>query len=169
VQAAAGAAVQAMGQAGAEEAALIKTQIVGKGAKYVAVVNLPDVSQTPLALSLDANTRTLINTMVTTFNSQLTTGLSGTSGVIIVDAYTQGHDETANPAQYSLTNVVSPACATNSPANPLGGSSLTCTAASLVSGDTSGYLYADSVHPTPYGYQLLAQFVAVQLAKAGWI
>jgi len=168
VNAAATAAVTSMGQAGAQLAGLIKTEVLAKGARYVLVVNLPDVSQTPFALSVDASTRGLINTMVTTFNSQLQSGLSGAS-VVLVDAYTQGRDQTANPAKYSLTNVTTPACSATSPNNPLGGSSITCTAASTIAGDTSMYLYADTVHPTPYGYELLAQFVAVQMARAGWL
>jgi outer membrane lipase/esterase len=162
------AAVAAMGQSGADLANLVKTQVLAKGAKYVVVVNLPDVAQTPFANALDAQTRGLLNTMVTTFNAQLTAGLAGTP-VVLVDAYTQGHDQIAEPAQYSLTNITTPACSATSPANPLQGSSIACTAASTIPGDTSMYLFADTVHPTPYGYQLLAQFVAVQMAKAGWI
>jgi outer membrane lipase/esterase len=168
VGAASQAAVAGMGQAGAELAGLVKTQIVAKGAKYVVVVNLPDVSQTPFALAFDAQTRALMQTMVTTFNAQLAAGLNG-SPVLLVDAYTQGHDQNANPAQYSLTNVTTPACSATSPANPLQGSSIACTSASLITGDTSHYEFADTVHPTPYGYQLLAQFVAIQMAKAGWL
>jgi outer membrane lipase/esterase len=168
VGAASQAAVAGMGQAGAELAGLVKTQIVAKGAKYVIVVNLPDVSQTPFALALDAQTRSLMQTMVTTFNAQLAAGLNG-APVVLVDAYTQGHDQNANPAQYSLTNVTTAACSATSAANPLQGSSIACTSASLIAGDTSHYEFADSVHPTPYGYQLLAQFVAIQMAKAGWL
>jgi outer membrane lipase/esterase len=33
----------------------------------------------------------------------------------------------------------------------------------------SRYQFADDVHPTPYGHQLLAQFAASELAKAGWL
>jgi outer membrane lipase/esterase len=110
----------------------------------------------------------LMQTMVTTFNTQLAAGLNG-APVVLVDAYTQGHDQNANPAQYSLTNVTTPACSATSAANPLQGSSIACTSASLIAGDTSHYEFADTVHPTPYGYQLLAQFVAIQMAKAGWL
>jgi phospholipase/lecithinase/hemolysin len=169
VNAAATAAVTTMGQAGAELAGLVQAQVLAKGAKYVVVVNLPDVSQTPSALLADVQTRGLINQMVTTFNAQLAAGLAGTP-VVLVDAYSQGRDQTANPAQYSLTNVTTPACSTTSPANPFQGSSLGCTSASTVQADVSGFLYADSSgHPTPFGYQLLAQFVGVQMAKAGWL
>lgn len=169
VTAASQAAVAGMAQAATELVALVNTQLLAKGAKYVAVVNLPDVSQTPFAAPLDAATKGLINTMVTTFNSTLNTGLAGKTGVIIVDAYSQGRDQTANPQQYALSNVTTPACSATSPANPLQGNSLTCTANSLIAGDTSKYLYADSVHLTPFGYQLLAQFVTKNLAVAGWL
>ena len=162
------AAVAGMAQAATELVALVNTQVLAKGAKYVAIVNLPDVSQTPYAATLDPATRGFINLMVTTFNSTLSSGLAGKSGVLIVDAYTQGRDQVANPGQYSLSSVTARACSTTSPANPLGGSSLTCTAGSTNAGDTSKYLFADDVHLTPFGNQLLAQFVSKNLATAGW-
>jgi phospholipase/lecithinase/hemolysin len=162
------AAGASMAQAGTELATLVKTQVLAKGARYVVVVNLPDVAQTPFGDSLDAQTRGLITSLVTAFNSQLAAGLAG-APVILVDAFTQGHDQMANPAKYGLTNITTPACSTTSPANPLQGSSIACTAASTIPGDTSKFAFADSVHPTPYGYQLLAQYVAAQMAKAGWL
>jgi phospholipase/lecithinase/hemolysin len=169
VQAAATAAVMGMGQAGAELAGLVKAQILGKGAKYVVLVNLPDATSSPSLAPADAQTKALVTQMITTFNTQLANGLQG-SGVVYVDAYTQGQDQIAHPDQYSLTNVTTPACSATSPANPLGGSSITCTAASTVATDVSHYLFADATgHLTPYGYQLLAQYVAVQIAKAGWL
>jgi phospholipase/lecithinase/hemolysin len=166
--AAVNAALTAMGQAGAELAALIKTQLLAKGARYVVVSNLPDVSLTPFALGLDASSRGLIRAMVTTFNDQLAAGLSGTS-VLLVDAYTRGQAQAANPGTFGLGNITSPACSTTSPANPLQGSSLACTTASLVTPDISGYLYADSVHPTPLGYELFAQFVIERMEAADWL
>jgi outer membrane lipase/esterase len=166
--AAANAAVANMGAAGAELAALVKSQVLAKGARYVVVVNLPDVAQTPFGSTLDAQTRGLITTMVTTFNGQLQSGLSGTPA-LYVDAFTQGHDQYANPAKYGLTNITTPACSATSPANPLAGSSITCTAASTVAADTSTYGFADSVHPSPLGYQLLANYVIGQMRAAGWL
>jgi phospholipase/lecithinase/hemolysin len=166
--AAVNAALSGMGQAGAELATLVKTQVLAKGARYVLVLNLPDVAQTPFAMTLDAQTRGLVNTMVTTFNGQLQAGLSGTSA-LYVDVYTQGRDQYTNPSKYGITNVTTPACSTTSPANPLGGSSLGCTNASTVAADTSTYLFADTVHPTPLGYRLQADFVIAQMRAAGWI
>lgn len=170
VQAAAGAAVAAMAGAGAELASLVKGQIIARGANYVAVVNLPDVAQTPASMAQDAQTRALVNQAVVAFNTQLAAGLKGTAGVVYVDAYTRSREQVANPAQYGLANVTVPACSTVSPANPFGGSAITCTALSTVAGDVSRYLFADgSGHLTPYGYQLLAEYVATQLTNAGWL
>ncbi len=170
--AAAGAAQQAalagMVQAANELVAAINTQVLAKGAKYVAIVNLPDLSQTPFIAPLDPATRGFSNLLVTTFNNTVSAGLAGKPGVIIIDAYAQGRDQIANPGQYNLSNVTSFACSTTSPANPFAGSSLGCTTASLIPGDTSRYLFADDIHQTPVGNQLLAQFVAKNLATAGW-
>jgi phospholipase/lecithinase/hemolysin len=167
VQAATAAALASMGQAGADLAGLVKSQVLGKGARYVVVFNLGDVSQTVFGRTLDSQSQQLVNTMVTTFNSQLQAGLTGTP-VLLLDAYTRGHDWAANPAKYDITNGTTQACSTTSPANPLQGSSLGCTSASTVAADTSGYLYADDVHPTPLGYRLMAQLAEEQMTAAGW-
>ena len=87
----------------------------------------------------------------------------------MVDAYTNGRDEVANPAQYGLTNVTTPACSTTSTANPLAGTSLTCTTLSTVPGDTSHYLFSDSVHFTPFEYQFIGELVNKELLLAGWL
>jgi outer membrane lipase/esterase len=162
------AALAGMAQAGAELANLVKTQLLGKGARFVVVVNVPDVSQSPFGLSLDTSTRSLLNTLVTTFNGQLQAGLRG-ADVLLVDAYTQGRLQTATPSQFGITNVTTPACSTTSPNNPLQGSSLACTSASTIEADVSGFLYADTVHATPLGYRLIANHVTAQMHAAGWL
>ncbi|MCY4753113.1 SGNH/GDSL hydrolase family protein [Pelomonas aquatica] len=165
--AAATAGVTAMGQAGAELAGYVKALVVGKGAKNVVVINLPDVSLTPFAKSLPAATQGLILQMVNTFNDQLKGGLSGTD-LVWVDAAQGVRDEIANPAKYSLANVTMPACDLSPAKNPLA-SSLVCNANNVVAGDVSHYLFADTVHPTPYGEQLLSQAVSLELARKGWL
>jgi phospholipase/lecithinase/hemolysin len=165
--AAATAAVTAMGTAGAELAAYVKSQILAKGAKSVLVVNLPDVSKTPFGVSLESAAPTVINTMVQAFNSQLQAGLAGTTAVV-VDAYTASREQFANPAQFGVSNSTTPACNLAAAANPLA-SSLVCSAANVIAGDVSRYYFADSVHPTPYGYKLLAQLVSRSMAQAGWL
>lgn len=166
--AAASAGVAAMGQAGAELATLIKTQIAGKGARFIVVVNLPDVALTPFGLTLDAQTRGLVTTMTNAFNTQLQSGLAGVANIVYVDFFAQQKVVVANPGAYGLSNITTEACDPASPANPLQGSSLTCTANSLRAG-TSGWQYADGVHPTPLGHAVIADFVAAQLSAAGWL
>lgn len=163
--AAATAAVTAMAQAGGELAGYIQSLVLAKGATHVVVVNLPDVSKTPFALSQDASTQALVLQMTEAFNDQLAQGLAGVTGVLTVDAFTQSQDQAANPAQYALTNITDTACDLTK--TPIG--SLTCSSATVVAGDISHYSYADTVHPTPFGYQLLAEFVARQLISAGWL
>jgi len=160
------AAVQAVGQAGAELAGYVNNLIVGNGAKYVTVVNIPDIGTTPFGDAQTAATVSLVNTMVATFNAQLQAGLANDPDVLLVDANTESHLNTQDPAQYGLTNVTTPAC--NLAALPIP-SSLVCTTANENTGDVSHYLFADTVHPTPYGYSLLAKYVATQMALKGWM
>lgn len=161
-------AVTAMGLAGVELATYIKTAIVGNGAKKVVVLNIPDIKGTPFGQSQDELTQGLVDAMVTTFNTQLKSALQGTSGVLLIDAYAASKDEVEHPGTYSLSNVKGTACKLNDPqVNPLN-SSLVCNAANVVAGDVSHYLFADTVHPTPYGYQLMSQLVLKELVLAKW-
>ena len=164
----AAAAVAAMQTAAQELAGYVNNMILANGAKYVTVVNIPDVGTTPFGNSLSASALALVNQMVSTFNSTLQAGVASSPNVVFVDANTQSHLNTQTPSQYGLTNVTTPACNLAPTANPLG-SSLTCNASNVISGDISHYLFADSVHPTPYGYSLLAKYVATQMATRGWL
>jgi outer membrane lipase/esterase len=165
-------AVTEMGKAGAELAGYIKALVLAKGAKTVVVVNLPNVSKTPDSLVQSAEAQGFVNLMTTTFNDQLKAGLAGT-GVVLADAYTESTNQATDPAPYGLSNVKDRACS-NAPATPttpapnaLGGSSLVCNASNVIAGDVSRYQYADGVHPTPYGYELLAKFVLSEMLKSG--
>jgi len=48
-------------------------------------------------------------------------------------------------------------------------SSLVCSSpGTLVAGDTKLYLYADDVHPTPYGHLLIALLAYAAMVDAHW-
>ncbi|WP_028602376.1 SGNH/GDSL hydrolase family protein [Ottowia thiooxydans] len=172
----------------------IKSQALDQGAEHVAVLNMPPVTLTPrfqMVLkaiaaaqgeAASAQAGALFDVWVQTFNARLAQEVGAEKRVIVVDFYTNFVNEMKNPAQYGLTNVTTPAC----PPSGVGSDGLptysfaTCTAASLSAmtppaGSTGGtnwwttYAFADSFHPTPYGYQLMAQMVTVDLAKAGWL
>ena len=172
---AATAAVTAMGTAGAQLAAYVNTMILAKGATHVVVVNLPDVSLTPYAIASGPAAQALVKQMTVAFNTQLQAGLTASDSLVFVDAFAASEDQAAHPAQYGLSNVTSPACDLT-----VVSSSLICTKASLISAlapspatapatAANGYEYADSVHPTPFGYSLLATLVAENLALKGWL
>ncbi|EZP41520.1 SGNH/GDSL hydrolase family protein [Janthinobacterium lividum] len=160
--------VAAMKQAGTELVALVKDQIIAKGANYVIVNNLPDVAGTPSGLSKDANTKALINAMVSAFNGELSGGLSANAKVLLVDVFAVSHDQATNPGPYGLTNVSETACDLSAPGNILG-SSLVCNGSNLKAGDVSHYSYADDVHPTPFNNLLLARYVAKDMVVRGWL
>jgi len=173
------AAVTAMGTAGAEEAGYITQLILPAGAKHVVVVNIPDVSVTPLGIGLGAQTQAIIQMMVEAFNQQLAAGLAGhTDTVLQVDLYTQSQQEHADPDQYGLTEVDTPACdltdsrgQTTPGAELLAGvpTSLLCTTGTTLATDVSRYEYADTVHPTPYAYSLITSLVVTRMAQNGWL
>jgi outer membrane lipase/esterase len=159
-------AVGFMATAGTELANLVKNQMVAKGASHVVVVTLPDVSLTPSFLGTAGQGLALA--LSESFNGALTAGLADAgSAVLVVDAFTQSQEQAADPAQFDLSNVTTPACDLSDEGPILFATSLVCNANTLIAGDTSKFLYADGVHPTPYGYKLLAQFVADRLVKAG--
>jgi phospholipase/lecithinase/hemolysin len=148
--------------------------MISQGAKRVLVVNIPDVSQTPMATA-SPTTQPLVLALTQAFNATLQAGLATTSEVVFVDAFAENRRQLANPAHYALTNVTTVACDLTSPKNVLAtaghadGSSLVCDASNLVAGDTSHYMFADNVHPTPYGHKLLAQYATKAMVIAGWL
>lgn len=171
-------AVAAMVTAAGELGASVKNML-DKGATRVVVVNLPDISQTPnvrgTVVGADRSTQQLVLAMTTAFNSALQASLAGTQGVLFVDAFSENQQQMTHPARYGLSNVSATACNLNYGVNPLAtvgmadGSALACKASNLNAGDTSRYLFADGVHPTPYGHKLLAQYVSKALVVAGWL
>lgn len=163
----AASAVAAVQTAASELATAVQTQIVAKGAKYVVVMNIPDIGSTPQATP---TSKPLYDSLVTAFNTQLKTSLPDSANVLNVDAFTASKDEVANPGKYNLTNVTTTACNLTAPSpNPLA-SSLACNSANLNTGVTAGdhYLFADNVHPTPYGHALFATYVLQAMTNKGW-
>jgi phospholipase/lecithinase/hemolysin len=127
-----------------------------------------------------AQAEALFKGWVTTFNNELATRFEGDARVAVVDFYTAFNDQVSTPAQFSLTNVKTPAC----PITGMGSDGLpsytfaTCTATALSASPPAGasganwwksYAFSDSFHPTPYGHQLLAQLISKTLAIKGWL
>jgi len=170
----------------------IKTNALDKGATHIAVLNIPAVAKTPrfqtvltgvekkVGVQARAGVEQLANVWIQTFNTRLATKFAGDSRVVVVDFYSAFLDQVANPSQYGLTNVSTPACPiTGFDADGLPKYNFeTCTAANLSAAPRVGesgpdwwktYAFSDGFHPTPYGYQLMSQLVARSLSQAGWI
>ncbi|MGV8899030.1 MAG: SGNH/GDSL hydrolase family protein [Burkholderiaceae bacterium] len=167
--------VAAMARAGDQLATLVKTQIVANGAHHVTVLNLPDASKTPYALAQSGKAQDWISAMVIAFNARLLAGLVGQPKVLLVDAWTFDRDQANNPGSYGFSNVTTPACADVDSDNPLSPpknvlhSALVCNKNNLIAGADQNYKFADTVHPTPFTNQLLAQHVSKKMVEKGWL
>ena len=160
------ALVPQMAAAGAELAALIRNEIVAKGATHVVLNNLPDVGSTPYAKAQSASSQQLVAGMVSAFNIALRVGIDGLEDkVLFVDLFTSSQDQFANPAKYGISNVTTPACG----ANKLGTTSLVCNGSNIINTSVGGYLFADDVHPSPLGQSLIAKSVAEAMVAKGWL
>ena len=173
-------AVAALEQAAGEEAVYIKREIIGAGAQYVLVMNLPDVSLTPMAIAEGPAAQAEIQQLTQVYNGALKATLYATtpgvksnsatpvaSPILFYDTFTASQGEAANAKTYGLTNITEPACNLAPAANPLG-SSIICSSANLAGANVLTYEYADDVHPTPYAHALLTKGVLQAMQAVGW-
>ena len=119
------------------------------GARYIIVWNMPDVGKTPFGVG--SGQSAAITQLSSFFNTTLSAGLDALHvDVIRLNDFLFLNEAIANPAAFGLTNVSVPACTVPS---------LLCTSATLVAPNAAQtYLFADTVHPTTAGHQLLADY-----------
>jgi len=162
-------AAAALEVAAAQEAGYINAEILGKGANYVLVMNLPDISLTPSGLAEPVADQAFIQLLTQAYNTALAASLAASpaSKVLLFDTYTASHNEVTNATTYGLTNTTTPACNLAPAANPLA-SSLICSSANLAGANVLNYEYADDVHPTPFAHALLAKGVLNAMTAKGW-
>ena len=168
-----------MKKAALELAAYVRDQILAQGGKYVIVMTLPDIADTPFGNSLPATVRPALTDLSLVFNLWLRDGLSQ-QPVEIVDGFALFKDLYANPAKYGISNNTVPACdATKIAAITAGavtdGSSLFCNSTTgapynglRAGADVNTWAFADSVHPTTGGHKVLSDAIAAQLKSFGW-
>ena len=121
------------------------------GARYIMVFNLPDIGKTPFGVGSGQGAS--ITSLSSLYNSTLSAGLDALHiDIIRLNIFGLLDEVIASPAAFGLTNVTSPACTTNA---------LLCTAATLVAPNAAQtYAFADSVHPTTAGHQIIADYAA---------
>jgi len=127
------------------------------GARTVVVLNLPDIGRTPFGLSGGPAASTQISQITGLYNATLQGGLAALGGnVIRIDTWRLFAEILADPAAYGLANTTARACG----ATP----SLLCGPSSYVAPNANRtYLFADDVHPTGAGFEVIAGAVAAHL------
>ena len=159
-------AIAVAAQAANDLATIVREQIVGQGANYVVVNNLRDLTGTPLGNAEDPALRSLVKTMVETFNRALKDGLDGEAKVAQIDMYFLSRDELTNPAFYAISNTTGTSCGPNA----FGGNALLCNVFNTWPGaDVSHAMYADNLYLTPYAQWLMARQVAFGMQAKGWL
>jgi outer membrane lipase/esterase len=170
-----------MATAANELVALVRNQIIARGAQRVAVLNLGDASRTPAFALADAQTKGLLAQLSAQFNTTLAAGLNGVAQARIVDMRGLTEAVAAAPASYGLTNVTEGACdpakiAAVTQGAVTDGSSLFCNVTAGVpfnglkaGASASTWFFADGVHPTTGGHRVWGDIVYGELQKAGWV
>lgn len=176
----------------------IRSNVLARGATRVLVTNIPAITNTPrfqgvldqvaaangggaAGAAARAQVEALARGWVAAFNTRLAAAFAADDRVIVVDGASEFDRQIANPAQYALTNVRTPAC----PVTGTGSDGLpsynfaTCTAAALSAAPPAGvtggagwwtsYAFSDGFHPSPYLHQLTYQLIALSLTRKGWL
>ncbi|MBL0149326.1 MAG: SGNH/GDSL hydrolase family protein [Ideonella sp.] len=176
---------QTVAQAGMKQAALelsgyVKTQILAKGGKYVAVLALIDIAGTPFGATVPPSVKPVLTDLSRIFNLWLRDGLTD-QPVQIVDTFALVADRLTNASKYGITNTTGMACSAAKISVLTGGkitdgSSLFCNATpgapfnGLTAGaDANTWYFADSVHPTTGGHKVLSDAIIAQLKSYGWL
>jgi phospholipase/lecithinase/hemolysin len=174
------AAQEELKTAALQLAGLVRSEILAKGGKYVAVYNLPDSSLTPFGSTLPATVRPVLSSLADIFNLWLREGLTG-QPVQLVDANSAFRDAYNNPSKYGIVNNTVPACDADKISAITGGavtdgSSLFCNGTPGVpfnglrtGADVNTWQYADGVHPTVGGHKLISDQALALLRSFGWI
>ena len=167
-------------KAAQELAGYVRTQILAKGGKYVAVMTLSDISDTPFGNTLPASARQVLTDLSNVFNLWLRDGLTG-QPVRLIDTFALFKDAYTNPAKYGIVNNTVPTCDPAKISAITGGavtdgSSLFCNSTpgapynGLRTGaDVNTWQFADGVHPTTGGHKTISDAFTAQLVSFGWL
>jgi outer membrane lipase/esterase len=139
----------ALGQSAVTLGTLVAT-LGASGAKYILVWNLPDPGKSPGGIA--SGQAAQISALAAFYNSTLNATLDATGvQAIRLNTLALFNEVLASPAAFGLTNVTTPGCTTQFVYQ--------CTPSTLVSLNVpQSYLFADSVHPTTAGHQILADY-----------
>jgi len=148
-------------------------QLVSNGAKSLLVLDVPDLSKTPIVTLGLANGSNVPSAALTAEAAQITTAYNtalssqlaaiasaGAVRIQVVDANASLNTAIANPAAYGLTNVTGRVWSGDNTSASSGALAVSGTAAQ------NQYLFWDVVHPTETGHQAIADLAEQQLIGA---
>lgn len=174
------AAQEAMKQAALELTGYVKTEILARGARYVAVLDLPDIVDTPFGATVTPAAQPVLRALSETFNLWLAEGLAG-QPVRIASMYALNKAVKASPGTYGLTNGTIPVCDVDriralTAGRITDGSSLFCNGTPGVpfntlrtGADVNTWQFADGVHPSTGGHKVISDEMLRLLRSFGWL
>lgn len=144
-------------------------QLDQAGARYVMVVNLPDLGLSPDVVALGPEVAAQLTAMTAAYNATLEAGLDNTRiNVIPVNLFALFNEFASQPARYGLSNVTDAACGVGALSVDCGpeGSGAPYTYAP---GTENTYLFADFGHPGTAAHRMLAQYAQSIVIAPGQI
>jgi phospholipase/lecithinase/hemolysin len=136
------------------------TELYQRGARQFLIANVPDISLTPAARTLNALYSPQTNTVLQLASSLVQGFNAGLDGIVAqlvlagadvarLDLYGGLYDIMANPTAFGLTNIISPCITPNEPP-------FTCQ-------NPDEYLFWDGAHPTEAVHAIFAEEAAITL------
>jgi phospholipase/lecithinase/hemolysin len=149
-------------------------QLAEKGAKYILVVNLPDLGRTPVARDYEVvPTLTQLSTLHNAMLKENVDALGKTNPslqLIYFDVKTALDEMLTTPAQYGFTNVTDTCYESNTDEELSSQPGLMIAAHIKTLGqpvNCAGYLFFDPVHPSALAHQIMAERTHQLLINAG--
>ena len=176
--------MQGMKTAAQELANDIRTMILANGGKYVAVMTLSDIGDTPLGndpTQVPPSAKPVLTGLSQNFNLWLRDGLAG-QPVQIIDTFTIFKDAYNNPAKYGFVEQHHAGLRPDRRSTPITGGAVDRRLLALLQrhawralqhpatgADVTTWQFADSVHPTTGGHKVISDAFTAQLQAFGWI
>lgn len=167
-------------------AASLKAQWLDKGAKRVAILNVPAITMTPqfkavlkqietnAGPEMAATLAQVFDGWVQAFNTALAEAVKGETSVELVNFYDSFKDQVSNPGKYGYANTTLPVCSVLG----VGADIYNCAASQLATNAPAGatgadwwksYMFSNAFHPTPYGHEQMSAIMKEALQKKGWL
>jgi phospholipase/lecithinase/hemolysin len=160
----------------------VQEQALDKGIRRVILLNMPDLTHTPMIRRLLDSLGTapgqpagplkaVFNSWIGAYNQQLAARFASELRVLLFDFQTWSDSLASRPTSLGFSNVSDALCPPSgvSPAGlRLFDLALCDTAALVVIPDWQGYAWADDLHPSPKAHEALARSILSAIAAKGW-